>query len=69
MEMQQRCLDDGYVSGDNAQHLNLKQEEQYIDMKLIAKEAKEFRAKYITQKVLNNSANGVIYQGKSSQTI
>jgi hypothetical protein len=33
------------------------------ELRIINREAKEFKEKYVVDKLLNNSANGVIYQG------
>ena len=42
----------------------IKQEDDHrLNMRLIQKDSKDFRSKYFTEKVLNNSANGIIYQG------
>ena len=38
-------------------------EEDRLNLRLIQKDSKDFRSKYFTEKVLNNSANGIIYQG------
>ena len=40
-------------------------EEDRLNLRLIQKDSKDFRSKYFTEKVLNNSANGIIYQGQS----
>ena len=34
------------------------------ELRIITREAKEFKEKYVIEKMINNSANGVIYQGK-----
>ena len=33
------------------------------ELRVINKEAKEFKEKYVVESMINNSANGVIYQG------
>ena len=33
------------------------------ELRIINKEAKEFKEKYVVESMINNSANGVIYQG------
>ena len=44
----------------------IKQEDDHrLNLRLIQKDSKDFRSKYFTEKVLNNSANGIIYQGNA----
>ena len=62
IDRQNKFSDDGYGS-DETQNFGSCPKEDRLNLKLINKEAREFRNKYFTQKVLNNSANGVIYQG------
>ena len=54
--------DDGYGT-DNPSPTISPSKENHLNVKQINREAREFRTKYFTEKVLNNSANGVIYQG------
>ena len=68
----ERLSDDGYgtdvspaISPTKEQH----SQENKLNAKLINKDSKEFRSKYFTEKVLNNSANGVIYQGSNNNLI
>ena len=45
--------------------IKYQKEEDRLNLRLIQKDSKDFRSKYFTEKVLNNSANGIIYQGQS----
>ena len=54
--------DDGYGTDNPSPRISPTKENQ-LNVKQINREAREFRTKYFTEKVLNNSANGVIYQG------
>ena len=56
--------DDGYGTDNPSPTISPSKENQ-LNVKQINREAREFRTKYYTEKVLNNSANGVIYQGCS----
>ena len=65
----ERLSDDGYgtdVSPTISPTKERLNQENKLNTKLINKDSKEFRSKYFTEKVLNNSANGVIYQGTYS---
>ena len=66
MEMEtERLSDDGYGTDHRSPTISpTKGQSEKLNLKLINKDSKEFRTKYFTEKVLNNSANGVIYQGK-----
>ena len=44
--------------------IKYQKEDDRLNLRLIQKDSKDFRSKYFTEKVLNNSANGIIYQGK-----
>ena len=68
MEMEtERLSDDGYGTDHRSPTISpTKGQSEKLNLKLINKDSKEFRTKYFTEKVLNNSANGVIYQGKLS---
>merc|ERR1712008_294545 len=62
----ERLSDDGYSTDVSPTISPTKErinQENKLNAKLINKDSKEFRSKYYTEKVLNNSANGVIYQG------
>ena len=54
--------DEGYGSDKNPSPIRDSREIQ----KMVAKDVKEFKEKYVVEKLLNNSANGVIYKGISS---
>lgn len=58
---QNRQSDEGYTSDLSPS----KNEYSRESLKLIAKEAVEFREKYFVEKLKNNSVNGVIYQGEN----
>ena len=60
---QTRLSDDGYSTDSPSPTISPSKENQ-LNVKQINREAREFRNKYFTEKVLNNSANGVIYQGR-----
>ena len=65
----ERLSDDGYdtdVSPAISPTKKHQSQENKLNTKVISKDSKEFRSKYFTEKVLNNSANGVIYQGTYS---
>ena len=62
MQSEMRLSDDGYVTDSPSPTISPTKESP--NTKLINKESREFRTKYFTEKVLNNSANGVIYQGE-----
>lgn len=38
-------------------------------LRIITKDAKDFKDKYVIEKMINNSANGVIYQGNLILTV
>ena len=59
MQNKRTTSDDGY--GTDSPTISPSKE---LNVKQINRESREFRTKYFTEKVLNNSANGVIYQGK-----
>ena len=62
----ERLSDDGYDTDGSpaiSPTKEQKSQENKLNTKLISKDSREFRSKYFTEKVLNNSANGVIYQG------
>ena len=44
--------------------IKYQKDDDRLNLRLIQKDSKDFRSKYFTEKVLNNSANGIIYQGK-----
>ena len=62
-----RKSDEGYQSNDSSNSPTISpiknNPECNINIKLINKEAKEFRSKYFTKHIINNSANGVVYEG------
>ena len=62
MQNEMRLSDDGYVTDSPSPTISPTKESP--NTKLINKESRQFRTKYFTEKVLNNSANGVIYQGE-----
>ena len=62
VERETKISDEGYGSPTESPTIS-PTKENILNIKLINKESKEFRSKYFTQKILNNSANGVIYQG------
>jgi len=57
-----RNSDEGYNT-DQTSSPTISPTKDSLNIRLINKESKEFRSKYFTTKILNNSANGVIYQG------
>ena len=59
MQNKRSTSDDGY--GTDSPTISPSKE---LNVKQINRDSREFRTKYFTEKVLNNSANGVIYQGK-----
>ena len=54
-----RNSDEGYNSDLPSPQRDVSREE----LKVIHREVKEFKEKYFVEKLLNNSANGVIYKG------
>ena len=54
--------DEGYGSDKTPSPFRDTRENQ----KMVAKDVKEFKEKYVVEKLMNNSANGVIYKGKFS---
>ena len=64
------CLSISRISGRNSDEgynsdLSLSpRENSREEFKIINREVKEFKEKYFVEKLLNNSANGVIYTGK-----
>ena len=60
----ERLSDDGYGTDNRSPTISpTKEQSEKLNLKTINRDSKEFRTKYFTEKVLNNSANGVIYQG------
>mgnify|MGYP006944969141 CR=1 FL=1 len=63
MEVEKRgsgYSDEGYNSDLSSPTRDFTREE----LKIINREAKEFKDKYFIENLINNSANGVIYKGK-----
>lgn len=61
--------DEGYTSSHYTSPLkskveNRKSEDERLRERFLVRQAKEFKQKYYIEKVIINSANGIIYQGK-----
>ena len=65
MEIERKMSDEGYNSEESGRKSPpIEKLAGRSDSRRIALENKEFKKKYKIEKILNNSANGVIYEGK-----
>ena len=65
MEMERKISDEGYNSEESERKWGpIMNPACRVESRRVALEAKEFKEKYQIEKILNNSANGVIYEGK-----
>ena len=58
--------DEGYSTSSHYSPLKskVKSEDERLRERFLVRQAKEFKQKYYIEKVIINSANGIIYQGK-----
>ena len=60
--------DEGYTSSHYSPlKSKVKSEDERLRERFLVRQAKEFKQKYYIEKVIINSANGIIYQGKKLQ--
>jgi len=62
--------DEGYTSSHYSPlKSKVKSEDERLRERFLVRQAKEFKQKYYIEKVIINSANGIIYQGKKLHQI